>query len=96
MGSDEKDARRHADLRLSTKLQINIYCVATIYCVKYDAMGATLVFAKKEIYGSGLIVEAVIWQLPGPTADRPHGLKYREKTHGKSYHRYSEFQRHRK
>jgi hypothetical protein len=40
-------------------------------------MGATLVFAKKEIYPSGLIVEAVIWQLPEPTADRPHGLKYR-------------------
>lgn len=40
-------------------------------------MGATLVFAKKETYSSGLIVEAVIWQLPEPTTDRPHGLKYR-------------------
>lgn len=40
-------------------------------------MGATLVYAKKEVYASGLIVEAVIWQLPAPTAERPHGLKYR-------------------
>lgn len=40
-------------------------------------MDATLVFAKKDIYPSGLIVEAVIWQLPKPTAERPHGLKYR-------------------
>ena len=40
-------------------------------------MGATLVLAKKDIYSSGLIVEAVIWQLPEPTAGRPHGLKYR-------------------
>lgn len=40
-------------------------------------MEATLVFAKKELYGSGLIVEAVIWQRPQATPDRPHGLKYR-------------------
>jgi hypothetical protein len=40
-------------------------------------MDATLVYAKKEFYPSGLIVEAVIWQLPEPTTDRPHGLKYR-------------------
>jgi uncharacterized protein YwbE len=40
-------------------------------------MGATLVLAKKEVYPSGLVVEAVIWQLPEKTADRPHGLKYR-------------------
>ncbi|GFO62898.1 DUF6516 family protein [Geomonas paludis] len=40
-------------------------------------MGATLVYAKKEVYNSGLVVEAVIWQLPQPTAERPHGLKYR-------------------
>ena len=40
-------------------------------------MGATLVLAKKDKYTSGLLVEAVIWQLPEPTADRPHGLKYR-------------------
>ena len=40
-------------------------------------MGATLVYAKKDVYSSGLIVEAVVWQLPEPTLDRPHGLKYR-------------------
>lgn len=26
---------------------------------------------------SGGIIEMVIWQLPEPTAERPHGLKYR-------------------
>lgn len=40
-------------------------------------MDATLVFAKKDIYPSGMIVEVAIWQLPEPTAGRPHGLKYR-------------------
>jgi hypothetical protein len=40
-------------------------------------MKAIRVYAKKEIYQSGLIVEAVIWQLPAATAERPHGLKYR-------------------
>ncbi|WP_224984596.1 toxin-antitoxin system TumE family protein [Geomonas agri] len=40
-------------------------------------MSPSLVYAKKEVYGSGLIVEVVIWQLPQPTAERPRGLKYR-------------------
>lgn len=40
-------------------------------------MDATLIYAKKDTYPSGLLIEAVIWQLPEPTADRPHGLKYR-------------------
>jgi hypothetical protein len=40
-------------------------------------MNATLVFARKDSYQSGLIVEAVIWQLPAPTVERSHGLKYR-------------------
>jgi hypothetical protein len=38
---------------------------------------AVLIYAKRDLYPSGLIIEAIIWQLPGPTADRPHGLKYR-------------------
>lgn len=40
-------------------------------------MNATLIYAKKDRYLSGLVIEAVIWQLPAPTTDRPHGLKYR-------------------
>lgn len=40
-------------------------------------MNAVMVFARKEVYPDGLFLEAVIWQLPSPTADRPHGLKYR-------------------
>lgn len=40
-------------------------------------MKAALIYAKRDIYPSGLVIEAVIWQLPLLTADRPHGLKYR-------------------
>ena len=39
--------------------------------------GCDTCLRKKGNYPSGLIVEAVIWQLADPTADRPHGLKYR-------------------
>jgi hypothetical protein len=31
----------------------------------------------KKIYADGTILEGVVWQLPKPTFDRPHGLKYR-------------------
>ena len=34
------------------------------------------IFYLKEVMFGGLI-EMVIWQLPEPTAERPHGLKYR-------------------
>lgn len=54
-----------------------MYCTAAIHRVQYHAMSATLVFARKDVYSSDLIIEAVIWQLPQPSADRPHGLKYR-------------------
>jgi hypothetical protein len=40
-------------------------------------MRAVLVYARKDSYPSGLTIEAVIWQLPEPTVDRPHALKYR-------------------
>lgn len=39
-------------------------------------MLATLLFSKKQDHGDGF-VELVIWRLPRPTPDRPHGLKYR-------------------
>ena len=32
-------------------------------------------YRKDEIFGG--VIEMVIWQLPEPTAERPHGLKYR-------------------
>ncbi len=38
---------------------------------------ARLVFKAKKIYPDGTIKEMVIWQLPGPNLERPHGLKYR-------------------
>jgi hypothetical protein len=40
-------------------------------------MRARLIFRQKFIYPDGAIREMVLWQLPKPTKDRPHGLKYR-------------------
>jgi hypothetical protein len=34
-------------------------------------------FRRKYICPDGAILEAVIWELPVPTSERPHGLKYR-------------------
>lgn len=39
-------------------------------------MRAKLYLRQKQRIG-GLVVEMVIWELPAPTSDRPHGLKYR-------------------
>lgn len=41
-----------------------------------DPMTATLLFRKRQTYRGG-IVEMVVWRLPRPDADRPHGYKYR-------------------
>ena len=38
---------------------------------------ATLLLYQKLRLGGGGIVEIVIWRLPRPTPDRPHGIKYR-------------------
>jgi hypothetical protein len=40
-------------------------------------MKAILVYRKTELRPDGIKLEMVIWQLPAPTPDRPHGLKYR-------------------
>jgi hypothetical protein len=40
-------------------------------------MSAKLIYREKYIYSDGAIREMVLWQLPGKSADRPHGLKYR-------------------
>jgi len=37
---------------------------------------ARQVFRYRTVQG-GVTVEMVIWALPGPSAERPHGLKYR-------------------
>jgi len=42
-----------------------------------DHMSAERIFYDKTLFPDGLIVEMVIWKLPKPTKDRPHGLKYR-------------------
>ncbi len=40
-------------------------------------MKAVLIYRKTEIRPDGIKLEMVIWQLPAPTPNRPHGLKYR-------------------
>ncbi len=40
-------------------------------------MRAKLIYRYKHVLASGAIVEMVIWKLPAPDADRPHGYKYR-------------------
>ena len=40
-------------------------------------MVAQLLFRDKYVYADGAIREMVIWRLPHPDDERPHGLKYR-------------------
>lgn len=40
-------------------------------------MKAKLLLRRKVIYKNGTILEMVIWKLPNPDKERPHGLKYR-------------------
>jgi hypothetical protein len=38
---------------------------------------ATLVLHEKVVLADESIIELVVWRLPSPAADRPHGIKYR-------------------
>lgn len=40
-------------------------------------MKAIAIRRRKYLLPDGSIVEIVIWQLPHPTTERPHGYKYR-------------------
>ena len=40
-------------------------------------MKAQLIYRNKKKLASGAIMEMVIWKLPAPDAERPHGYKYR-------------------
>jgi hypothetical protein len=40
-------------------------------------MRARLLYRNRKRLTSGVIVEEVIWKLPQPEPDRPHGYKYR-------------------
>jgi uncharacterized protein YwbE len=40
-------------------------------------MRAALILSQKETRADGTVSEMVVWQLPEPTSERPHGLKYR-------------------
>jgi len=52
--------------------------INTIFRYGYnDHMSAERIFYDKTLFPDGLIVEMVIWKLPKPTKDRPHGLKFR-------------------
>jgi Family of unknown function (DUF6516) len=39
-------------------------------------MDAVLLEYQKLTISDGAIIEVKVWQLPEPTAERPHGLKY--------------------
>ena len=39
-------------------------------------MKAQRIFYDKAVLADGAIVEMTIWQLPEPSSERPHGLKY--------------------
>ncbi len=40
-------------------------------------MAARCILREKLVFADGAIREMVLWQLPGPSAEWPHGLKYR-------------------
>jgi len=40
-------------------------------------MAARQILRDRKAFGHGLIVERVVWQLPSPSSEFPHGLKYR-------------------
>lgn len=40
-------------------------------------MRARLILDAKTMLTDGRIIQRTVWQLPHPTADRPHGLKFR-------------------
>lgn len=40
-------------------------------------MPASLILKDKRVAADGTVVERVVYALPAPFADRPHGLKYR-------------------
>ena len=44
-------------------------------------MGAALILNRRETLPGGIELEMVIWRLPAPSAERPHGLKYRLQAH---------------
>ena len=37
---------------------------------------AKLLYTRKHTYANGTVVEMTIWQLPNPSNECPHGLKY--------------------
>jgi hypothetical protein len=50
-------------------------------------MKARLVFEMKEEHPTGLVAQAVIWQMPQPTAERPHRIKPKNRSSSHRDHR---------
>jgi uncharacterized protein YwbE len=44
-------------------------------------MKATLVLRRRDVLPDGTVIDMTIWQLPTPTRERPHGIKYRLQAH---------------
>lgn len=42
-----------------------------------DNMKAELAYRYREISDDGAQIDIVVWKLPKPDAERPHGIKYR-------------------
>jgi uncharacterized protein DUF6516 len=40
-------------------------------------MKARKVMDDKEVLSDGRVIQRIVWQLPEPAPERPHGLKYR-------------------
>jgi hypothetical protein len=53
------------------------FCLVLNYIVCYAIMKATKYFIDKVKYFDGSTASMVIWELPQPTKERPHGYKYR-------------------
>ena len=41
------------------------------------ASAAILVFRSRFVYADGAVREMILWRLPRPSPERPHGFKYR-------------------
>jgi hypothetical protein len=51
-------------------------------------MEATLVLRRREVLPNGIVLDMVIWQLPKPTKDRPHGHRLQAHRGGRTLVRY--------
>ena len=72
----EADLFRLAPLAMAYGAMPVGYCALLLLYGMMHHMKAQRIFYHKELMLDG-VIEMVIWQLPEPTAERPHSLKYR-------------------